>query len=215
MNKEMSEFYEQQLTTKFGVRFARNFRVNGLWDKGDTGEFCSLDGPAFNLQKTRPRLFTECPSQFTECRGVKLSAMGDGEEIALAARFVVFGVGSVPNSAPFADTVELNNRSGHVLVDDYLRTSDDNVYAMGDVAMMESLGKPNEHVWSAKNQAKYLAKTLLNNDGVQAYQETPMFYSRIMDNSWKFWGSVSKDGTIITVGIPKDAEESEEKKGEE
>ena len=32
-DKEMSEFYERQLSQRFGVRFARNYTVTGLWDK--------------------------------------------------------------------------------------------------------------------------------------------------------------------------------------
>jgi len=219
MNKEMSEYYEQQLTTKFGVRFARNFSVKSLWEKSDVGEFCSLDGPAFNLQRTRPRLFGDCPPQFTECRGVKLREVNneDGDDIALAARFVVFGVGSKPNNSVFGDSVELA-RSGHVIVDENMRTSDDNIFAIGDIAVLRN-SCPNEHVWSARNQGKYLAENILSaKAGTKfelAFSETPHFYSRIMDLSWKFFGKV--EGSIITVGLKSGEEgagegESEEKK---
>ena len=53
MNADMSRYYEEKLTAKYGVRFARNVRVKELWETDDAGEYCTLDGPAYERAKLR------------------------------------------------------------------------------------------------------------------------------------------------------------------
>lgn len=73
---------------RFSSRFARNFRVTSLWDTSSTGAFCSLDGPAMDLKKTRERVFEAASEQFTECRGVVLrdTKNPEDDDIRLPAR---------------------------------------------------------------------------------------------------------------------------------
>ncbi|GMI32298.1 hypothetical protein TrRE_jg10417, partial [Triparma retinervis] len=139
--REMSEFYERHLSQKFGVRFARNFVVTGLWETSSTGAFCSLDGPAMDLKKTRERVFEAAPSQFTDCRGVILRNANKpaDDDIRLPARFVVFGVGSSPNSEWLGGGVS-TTPNGYVRVDSNCRTSVPGVYGIGDVCVVDGGG---------------------------------------------------------------------------
>lgn len=58
--------------------------------------------------------------EFTECRGVILQTK-EGQEVHVPARFVVCGVGSLPNSGLVKDTLNLSPK-GFVITDDHLRT---------------------------------------------------------------------------------------------
>ncbi|QHI68347.1 alkyl hydroperoxide reductase subunit F [Tichowtungia aerotolerans] len=58
---------------------------------------------------------------------------GETETVQAAGIFVQIGL--VPNSAPFADLVELNER-GEIVVDDRCRTSKPGIYAAGDLTQV-------------------------------------------------------------------------------
>ncbi|GMI14425.1 hypothetical protein TrVE_jg13213 [Triparma verrucosa] len=204
-DKEMSEFYERQLSQRFGVRFARNYTVTGLWDKEESGKFCSLDGPAMDLKKTRERQFDTCPKQFTECRGVILDGPDEADKgIRLPARFVVFGVGAKPNSEFLGDSLEMVD-GGFMKVDGNCQTSQADVYAIGDVAAM--VGEDGEvtktgHVDAARKMAAHVAGSIMEEQQVP-YSVTPYFYSVVMglSQSWKFYGKCDASCTIVTIGL--------------
>ncbi|GMH67041.1 hypothetical protein TL16_g04575 [Triparma laevis f. inornata] len=205
-NKEMSEFYERQLSQRFGVRFARNYTVTGLWDKEETGKFCSLDGPAMDLKKTRERQFDTCPKQFTECRGVILDGVDEADKgIRLPARFVVFGVGAKPNSEFLGESLDKTS-SGHVKVDGNCQTSQSDVYAIGDVAAMVgedgTTTTTNAHVDAARKMAAHVAGSIVEEQQIP-YNITPYFYSFVMglNQSWKFYGKCDSSCTIVTIGL--------------
>jgi len=205
-NKEMSEFYERHLSQKFGVRFARNFRVTDLWSTASSGAYCSLDGPAMDLHKTRERVFEPTPSQFTECRGVILEDVNNpsDSDIRLPARFVVFGVGSEPNTEWLGGGLEMT-AGGYVKVNENCETSEEGVYAIGDVAVVDRGGELERtgHVDAARKMARHVAK-VARGEFVESggMDHIPYFYSRVLDLSWKFWGS-SECHEIVTIGLGK------------
>ena len=188
-------------------RFARNFRVNGLWSPESFGTFCSLDGPAMDLHKTRERVFEPSPKQFTECRGVILEDVNNPEDnnIRLPARFVVFGVGECPNSEWLGDGLD-TTAGGYVKVNENCETSVEGVYAIGDVAVVERGGGAEGyartgHVDAARKMASHVAK-VVKGEFVEAggMDHVPYYYSRVLELSWKFWGS-SDCNEIVTIGL--------------
>lgn len=120
--------------------------------------------------------------------GVRLS---DGDEIAADA--VVVGVGVSPD-VELAEAAGLGVDNG-VLVDARLRTSDPDVYAVGDIAHHDHpvLGRRLrvEHWATALNQPGAVAKTLLG--GADPYSELPYFYSDQYDLGMEYIGFVPRD----------------------
>eukprot|EP00041_Stephanoeca_diplocostata_P021609 m.505698 g.505698 ORF g.505698 m.505698 type:complete len:476 (-) comp21865_c0_seq6:746-2173(-) len=113
------------------------------------------------------------------------------------ADVVVVAVGAVPNSSLFDGKLLLTD-SGHVVVDDVLRTSAKDVFAVGDVAAFPSANTSGiqvlDNVTHARESAKFAVRSVLGVDeasGVQppAYTPTPHFYSRFLNFSWRQYGS--------------------------
>jgi 3-phenylpropionate/trans-cinnamate dioxygenase ferredoxin reductase subunit len=93
---------------------------------------------------------------------------------------VVVGIGLVP-SETLAEEAGLDVRDG-VLVDEFLRTSDPDVYAIGDVARYPHPRHGTcrlESVPNALAQARALARTLLGRP--EPFCETPWFWSDMFD----------------------------------
>jgi alkyl hydroperoxide reductase subunit F len=67
--------------------------------------------------------------------GIEFEDRTSGQTETVQADGVFVQVGLVPNSAPFADLVELNER-GEILVDEHCRTSEPGVYAAGDLTQV-------------------------------------------------------------------------------
>lgn len=115
--------------------------------------------------------------------GVQLEG---GETIA--ADSVVIGVGVAPDLA-LAESAGLDIDNG-VLVDATLRTSDPDIYAVGDIANHEHpvLGRRVrvEHWANALNQPAAAAASLLGDD--TAYSELPYFYSDQYDLGMEYIG---------------------------
>lgn len=110
----------------------------------------------------------------------------------MAARFVVVGIGSVPNSELFRETLVLS-KDGGILTDSSLRTShpSGDVFAAGDVACAPApLGGNDErnfmtaairsqHVKAARDMGTFAAKTMLTgSDTGDTYNPVPHMYSR-------------------------------------
>ena len=121
-------------------------------------------------------------------RGVRLSS---GE---IEAEAFVVGVGIVPNTA-LAEAAGLGVDDG-VVVDEFLRSSDPAVYAVGDVASAfhPLLGRHIrvEHWANALNQPKYLAKTMVGHDA--AYDRVPYFFTDQYDLGMEYTGYVAPGG---------------------
>jgi 3-phenylpropionate/trans-cinnamate dioxygenase ferredoxin reductase subunit len=121
--------------------------------------------------------------------GVRL---GDGTLIEASA--VVVGIGATPNTS-LAEACGLDVSNG-ILVDASLRTSDPDIFAVGDIANAShpTLGRRIrvEHWANALNQPATAAAAMLGNDA--SYDELPYFYTDQYDLGMEYLGYVEPDG---------------------
>jgi monodehydroascorbate reductase (NADH) len=140
--------------------------------------------------------------------------LSDGTEIQ--SDLVIIGVGSdvKPNVLPFEGLLE-RAADGGIKVDGHFRTSEKDVYAIGDVCSFPvRLQKPDdsetharmEHVKHARQSAMHCAKCIVEGHAnVPAYKYEPFFYSRVFEQkgserpvTWQFYGFTgTKDSTKI------------------
>lgn len=125
--------------------------------------------------------------------------LGDGTR--LPADVVIVGVGAVPNT-DLAEAAGLAVDNG-VLVDGYLRTSDADIFAVGDIAAQDHplLGRLRvEHWANALNQPKALARTIVGQD--TAYVRQPYFYTDQYDLGMEYRGIVPRgtETQVVTRG---------------
>lgn len=117
------------------------------------------------------------------------------------ADLVVVGVGVAPNTA-LAERAGLDVDNG-VLVDAQLRTSDPDVYAVGDVANHDHplLGRLRVEHWdNAIEQAKVAARNLLG--AAQAYERQPYFFTDQYDLGMEYVGHANGDDEVVVHGDP-------------
>ncbi len=128
--------------------------------------------------------------------GVHAVDFSDGSRIA--ADLVVIGIGVVPNT-DLATNAGLEVSDG-IVVDDHCRTTDPDIYAVGDCTYHpnEVLGHPIrlESVHNAVEQAKTAAANVCGED--QRYAQVPWFWSDQYDLKLQIAGlSQGYDQTII------------------
>lgn len=114
------------------------------------------------------------------------------EQVWLSARFVVAGIGSVPNSELFKDSLVLT-ADGGIVTDSSLRAShpSGDVFAAGDVACAPvprggydegnctAAGMRFEHVQTARDMGMHVAGAMLERAGSdRSYDSVPHMYSR-------------------------------------
>ncbi|CAM9482367.1 unnamed protein product, partial [Discosporangium mesarthrocarpum] len=205
--KDVGRFYEKQLSR--AMKLAKGYRVSRLWDLEEVGDFPTLEqtpnGPS--LKKTLPRTFGPADPCFTTCRGLVLSSTQSGE-VWLPARFVVVGIGSIPNSELFASSLKMNPDGG-IITDSSLRASHPSrdVFAAGDVAsaplpLAGGRQVRMEHVHWAREMGQHVAQVMLEPEGQQAtgpFNAVPSFYSRFLDLSWQFYGFT--EGEVVILGM--------------
>lgn len=114
---------------------------------------------------------------------------------------LVAGIGAQPVTA-LAEQAGLPVDNG-ILVNEYLETSDANVYAAGDVANYPDLLFGNkrrrvEHWDNAVSQGQYLSNALLGKREPFIY--VPYFFSDVFDLSYEFWGDASQADRIVHRG---------------
>jgi 3-phenylpropionate/trans-cinnamate dioxygenase ferredoxin reductase component len=117
----------------------------------------------------------------------------------LTADTAVIGIGVVPNSE-IAGNAGLAINNG-IVVDASGQTSDDSIYAAGDVTNQPdgSGGRVRLESWSnAQNQAIAAAKALLGAETL--YQDIPYFWSDQYDLKLQILGSFTEFDDIITRG---------------
>ena len=90
---------------------------------------------AFGGGKVPPR-GTEVPVPSQESSHVTKAQLKSGQE--LDCGLAVVGVGARPNVEVFEGQLEFASGCGGILVDSQMKTSDDSVYAIGDVAVRET-----------------------------------------------------------------------------
>lgn len=118
---------------------------------------------------------------------------------AVAAEAVVVGVGITPNVQLAADAgLEVDNG---ILVDEHLRTSDPDVYAVGDVANawhpLLARRIRVEHWANALNQPAIAATGIVGGDA--AYERQPYFYSDQYDLGMEYTGYAEPGGYDAVV----------------
>lgn len=170
-----------------------------------SGQLCSRVLPP-DLARYLQRLHEErgvrvlLETTVTRFRGKKhfeFAELSDGNQIA--ADTVVIGIGVVPNVEIASDTgLETNNG---IVVDVFGRTSDDSIYAAGDVANQPNGlgGRVRLESWSnAQNQAIAAAKAMLGADS--PYQDVPSFWSDQYETKLQILGLFADYNDIVVRG---------------
>jgi len=131
---------------------------------------------------------------------VKRIEIGDGEEIP--ADFVVVGVGILPNTE-IAQQAGLDVGDG-IVVDEQCRTSDENIYAIGDCTSHPSGIYDRrirlESVHNALEQAKTAASSLCGKK--THYDEVPWFWSDQYDLKLQIAGLSTGYDDVVIRGNP-------------
>lgn len=118
-------------------------------------------------------------------RNASLATLSDGS--AVGVDVVVVGIGVSANDALAADA-GLETQNG-IVVDAQCRSSDPDIYAMGDCAVFPYRGEPTrlESVQNACDQGEYVADHILGG-AAEAYVPEPWFWSDQYDVSLKIAG---------------------------
>jgi NADPH-dependent 2,4-dienoyl-CoA reductase/sulfur reductase-like enzyme len=122
---------------------------------------------------------------------VKLAMLDNGE--TLDVDLVVMGVGILLNTDLAEDAGLELNEQGAVIVDEHLRTSDEQIYAAGDIAAWpdptfeERLRV--EHWDVARRQGRRAGRNMAGAE--ERYTALPYFFSDLFDLSFEVWGNLS------------------------
>lgn len=128
----------------------------------------------------------------------------DGREIA--ADLVVAGIGATPATTLFEGTgLKLSNG---IVVNEYLETNIQDVWAAGDVAnYRDALSggfRRVEHWDNAVKQGQHAARALLGTH--KPFENVPYFFSDVFDLSWEFWGDpADADRAVIRGDVAKNS----------
>ncbi len=128
--------------------------------------------------------------------------LDDGTEVAADA--VLIAVGAAPN-IELAEAAGLDVADGGVLVDAALRTSDPDIYAVGDIAAAENpvLGTRirTEHWANALKQPAVAARNMMGKDDPAAsYDELPYFFTDQYDLGMEYVGHADGYRTVVFRG---------------
>lgn len=129
------------------------------------------------------------------------------DDSQLSADILVIGLGVTPRItlAKASDLVLIEDA---VKVDEFLQTSDSNIWAAGDIANYpdQILGRQRvEHVDHARNSGQQVGRNMAGEHA--AYKHTPYFYSNIFSIAWQAVGTLDpsleqlfdrrEDGNIV------------------
>lgn len=123
----------------------------------------------------------------------------------LAADFVVMGVGVVPATEFLQDAgLEMNGKDHAVMVNQYLQTSNPNIYAAGDIARWNTHhGDARVEHWRVAQQQGIVAARNMLNEREDINGRVPFFWT----NQWKFGityvGRATEWDDIIFRGEPE------------
>jgi 3-phenylpropionate/trans-cinnamate dioxygenase ferredoxin reductase subunit len=123
---------------------------------------------------------------------VSAVALDNGDEVP--ADIVIIGIGATPNT-DLAESAGLEVENG-VLTDEYLRTSDPDIYAAGDIAnaFHPLFGERIrvEHWANARKQGKAVAQTILGQGA--PYEAVPYFFTDQYELGMEYTGYVDRKG---------------------
>jgi NADPH-dependent 2,4-dienoyl-CoA reductase/sulfur reductase-like enzyme len=119
--------------------------------------------------------------------------------VVLEADLCVMGVGIELNTGLAREAGLALNGEGAVLVDEYLRSSDPDIYAAGDIAAWNDLTFQRrlrvEHWDVARNTGARAGRNMAGEH--EPYTELPYFFSDMFDLSLEVWGSLDRwDETV-------------------
>jgi len=141
--------------------------------------------------------------QLHEENGVRILA-GGAEDAPLDTDLVVVGVGATPR-LELARGANLRIRGGGLIVDEFLRTSAPDIYAIGDIA---SAWNPRlrrhvrvEHWDNAKRQGRAVAATIVGQG--EPYDRVPYFYSDQFDLGMEYRGFAPRWDQVVVRGDVK------------
>nr|XP_043608224.1 monodehydroascorbate reductase 4, peroxisomal-like [Erigeron canadensis] len=118
----------------------------------------------------------------------------------LPVDLVVVGIGARPNTSLFEG--QLTFEKGGIKVNSCLKSSDESIYAVGDVASfpIKLFGDTRrlEHVDAARKTAKHAVSAIKQPKSTSEIDYLPFFYSRVFSLSWQFYGD--NVGEVIHFG---------------
>ena len=131
-------------------------------------------------------------------RAVSAVVLSGGQSII--CEMVVAGIGVTPVTDVLADSgIEVNDG---VAVNEYLETSQSDIYAAGDVANYQDVlfGKRRrvEHWDNAVSQGQHVAKVVMGER--TPFKHVPYFFSDVFDLSYEYWGDSSGADPAIYRG---------------
>lgn len=122
----------------------------------------------------------------------------------IPADLLVVGVGVVPETT-LAESAGLATDDG-ILVDEYLRTSDEHVYAIGDCARFPTRFAPApvrlESIQNASDQARYVARQIAGGAD-EPYDRVPWFWSDQGSLQMKMAGLAAGHDRTEIIGDPE------------
>jgi NADPH-dependent 2,4-dienoyl-CoA reductase/sulfur reductase-like enzyme len=137
----------------------------------------------------------------TELRGddsVRSAVLKNGQTVP--CDLVVAGIGVRP-AIEVVENSGLNLDNG-ILVNEYLQTSDPDVFAVGDVANYNDIlfekRRRVEHWDNAVSQGQYCAKSLMGDKA--PFRHVPYFFSDVFDLSYEYWGDASEADQVVHRG---------------
>ncbi|KDP46430.1 hypothetical protein JCGZ_10270 [Jatropha curcas] len=130
----------------------------------------------------------------------KVTAVNLRDGNQLPANMVVVGIGIRPNTSLFEGQLTLEK--GGIKVNARMQTSNNSVYAVGDVAAfpVKLFGEIRrlEHVDSARKSARHAVATIMEPNKTDDFDYLPFFYSRVFTLSWQFYGDNA--GEVVHFG---------------
>jgi len=140
-------------------------------------------------------------AKIAEIRGtdaVSSVVLAEGQNIP--CELVVAGLGVVPATEMLGNS-GLDLQDG-IVVNEYLKTRHDNIYAAGDVASYQDIifrkRRRVEHWDNAVSQGQYCARALMGDPA--PFKHVPYFFSDVFDLSYEYWGDASGADQVIHRG---------------
>lgn len=145
-------------------------------------------------------LFGEEPQSFLGEGAISAVRTVSGKEIP--ADFAVVGIGAVLNSELAQDAGLAMGDRGGVVVNEFLQTSDPNIWAAGDIALFNDIVSERqwhiEHHQNAKWQGRAVGAIMAGEQ--KPYNQVPYFFSDVLDIHMALRGAPSEEWRTTVLG---------------